>query len=383
MKTIYADNASSTRIADEVINAMMPYLKDKFANPSSYHSAGREVRLAVEEARRQIASVIACDSDEIYFTSGGTESDNWAIKGAARLCAAKGKHVITSKIEHHAVLRSVKALEREGFEITYLETDEYGFISPESLEKAIRPDTVLVSVMFANNETGAIQPIEKLAKTAKKHGILFHTDAVQAFGHIPINVKELDIDLLSFSGHKFNGPKGIGGLYIKRGVSLPVLIDGGNQENGRRGGTENAPAAIGMGEAARLAAKDMALQKERLELLRDRLIGGLAEKIPECIINTPPRNALPGIVNVSIGVAEGEALVLMLDLKGIFASSGSACMSGSKDPSHVLTAMGRDEKTAHGAVRFSFDRYTSQEDIDTILAVFPETVNKIRSVTRL
>ncbi len=382
MKKVYADNAATTRISDEALLAMLPYLKDNFANPSSYHSAGREVRLAVENARQQTASVIACDKDELYFTSGGTESNNWAIKGAAYLKKNMGKHIITSKIEHHAVLNPLKSLEKDGFEISYIDVDKNGFVSVEALEKAIRPDTVLITVMFANNETGAIQPVEEIGQIAKDHGILFHTDAVSAFCHIPINVNTMNIDMLSFSGHKFNAPKGVGGLYIKRGIVLPCLIDGGNQENSKRGGTENAAGIIAMGEAAKNAAAEMQKEAERLSELREKLLLGLFDKIPGIIRNTPEKNTLPGTVNVSIPFCEGEALVLMLDLKGVYASSGSACMSGSKDPSHVLTAMGLDEKAAHGAVRFSFDRYTAEEDINIILDVFPEAVRKLRAVSR-
>ncbi|MBO4392501.1 MAG: cysteine desulfurase, partial [Clostridia bacterium] len=291
--------------------------------------------------------------------------------------------IITSKIEHHAVLNTLKSLEKDGFEITYLDVDRNGFVSPESLEKAIRPDTALITVMFANNETGAVQPTDEIGKIAKKHGVLFHSDAVQAFGHLPINVKKTNIDMLSFSGHKFNGPKGVGGLYIKRGVMLPNLIYGGKQENGRRAGTENAAAIVGMGAAAEIAAKEMKTESARLETLREKLICGLLSGIDGCVRNTPEKNSLPGIANVSLPFAEGEALVLMLDLKGITASSGSACMSGSKDPSHVRTAMGLDEKTAHGAVRFSFDRYTTEKDIDTILGVFPDIAKKLRDLSRI
>lgn len=382
MERIYADNAATTRISDEVLAAMTPFLKENFANPSSYHSAGREVRAAIEIARKKIASVISCEADEIYFTSGGSESDSWAIMGAARLSGAK-KHIITSKTEHHAVLNTLKSLEKDGFEITYLDVDRMGFVSPEALEKAIRRDTALITVMFANNETGAVQPTDEIGRIAKKHGVIFHTDAVQAFGHLPVNVKGSHIDMLSFSGHKFNAPKGAGGLYVKRGIVLPNLIYGGNQENGRRGGTENAAAIVGMGTAAEIAAKEMETESVRLKKLREKLLCGLSAGIDGCVRNTPDKNSLPGIANVSIPFAEGEALVLMLDIKGITASSGSACMSGSKKPSHVLTAMGLDEKTAHGAVRFSFDRYTTEKDIDTILNVFPDIAKKLRDLSRL
>ena len=271
MERIYADNAATTRISDEVLAAMTPFLKENFANPSSYHSAGREVRAAIEIARKKIASVISCEADEIYFTSGGSESDSWAIMGAARLSGAK-KHIITSKTEHHAVLNTLKSLEKDGFEITYLDVDRMGFVSPEALEKAIRRDTALITVMFANNETGAVQPTDEIGRIAKKHGVIFHTDAVQAFGHLPVNVKGSNIDMLSFSGHKFNAPKGAGGLYVKRGIVLPNLIYGGNQENGRRGGTENAAAIVGMGTAAEIAAKEMETESVRLKKLREKLL---------------------------------------------------------------------------------------------------------------
>ena len=381
MNGIYVDNAATTRISDEVFEAMLPYLKGSFANPSSYHSAGRDVREAIENARRTVASAIGCDADEIYFTSGGSESDNWAVKGAARAMKHRGKHIITSKIEHHAVLNSLKTLEEEGFEVTYLNVNGDGFVSVSDLEKAIRPDTALITVMYANNETGAVQPIAEIGETAKRHGVPFHTDAVQAFGHLPINVKNDGLDMLSLSGHKFNAPKGVGALYVKRGIVLHCLIDGGNQENGKRGGTENAAAIIGMGAAAEIAVKNMAAESARLEKLREKLIRGLLEKIPGCRRNTPEKNALPNIANISVGFAEGEALVLMLDLKGIYASSGSACMSGSGDPSHVLLAMGLDSKTAHGAVRFSFDRYTTEEETDKIIEVFPQITEKLRKLS--
>ncbi len=381
MKRIYTDNAATTKVSDDVLQKMLPYLTEAYGNPNSLHSAGREVREAIDEARAKVATAIGCDPSEIYFTAGGSESDNWAIKGIARRYGKKGKHIISSKIEHHAVLHSLAALEKDGFEVTYLEVDENGFVSVEDLEKAIRPDTILITIMFANNEIGSVQPVEEIAKVAKAHGVFFHTDAVQAVGHMPINVKEMGIDMLSMSGHKFNAPKGVGALYVKRGIVLPSLIDGGSQEKGRRAGTENTASIIGMGQAIENAVKTMADDSARLAKLREKLLDGLLEKIPYCRRNTPKTNTLPGIANLSIRFVEGEAMLLMLDMKGICASSGSACTSGSLDPSHVMLAIGLDHGTAHGSIRFSLDKYNTEEEIDYILEVFPQIVERLREMS--
>lgn len=381
MDRIYTDNAATTRVSEEVLEAMLPYLTEKYGNPNSLHSAGREVRIAVDRAREQVAAAIGCEPSEIYFTAGGSESDNWAIKGAARRYGKKGRHIITSKIEHHAVLHSLAALEKDGFEVTYLDVDEKGFISLEELEKAIRPDTILITVMFANNEIGSIQPIAGIAEIARAHNILFHTDAVQAVGHLPINVKEMKIDMLSMSGHKFNSPKGVGALYVRKGIILPNLIDGGSQERGRRAGTENAPGIVGMGVAIENAVKTMSEEAPRIARLREKLLCGLMERIPYCRRNTPETNTLPGIANLSVRFVEGESMLLMLDMKGICASSGSACTSGSLDPSHVMLAIGLDHGTAHGSIRFSLDRYNTEEEIDYILDVFPKIVERLRDMS--
>lgn len=382
-RKVYLDNAATTRVADEVISAMLPYFKDDFANPSSIHEEGRRALTAINNARKQIASVIGCVPDEIYFTSGGTESDNWAIKGAARLMKNKGKHIITSKIEHHAVLNSLKTLEEEGYDVTYLDVNESGFVCADDVKNAIRKDTVLISVMYANNETGAIQPVKAIGEIAKKHGILFHTDAVQAFGHIPIDVNDMNIDLLSFSGHKFNAPKGTGGLYIRHGVLLPRMIDGGEQEKEKRSGTENVPAIAGMGTAAEIARAEMRMESARIERLREKLIAGILNSVPDCVRNTPEQNSLPGIANISVKYVTGEALVLMLSLRDICASAGAACTSHCNTPSHVLSAMGFDSARVQGAVRFSLDRYTTDEDIDILLDIFPNIVSQLRTISCL
>lgn len=381
MKRIYTDNAATTKVSEDVLQKMLPYLTEAYGNPNSLHSAGREVREAIDIARAQVATAIGCDPSEIYFTAGGSESDNWAIKGTARRYGKKGKHIISSKIEHHAVLHSLAALEKDGFEVTYLDVDENGFVSVEELEKAIRPDTILITIMFANNEIGSVQPVEEIAKVAKAHGVFFHTDAVQAVGHMPINVKEMGIDMLSMSGHKFNAPKGVGALYVKKGIILPNLIDGGSQEKGRRAGTENTASIIGMGQAIENAVKTMTEDAARLEKLREKLLCGLLEKIPYCRRNTPKTNTLPGIANLSIRFVEGEAMLLMLDMRGICASSGSACTSGSLDPSHVMLAIGLDHGTAHGSIRFSLDKYNTEEEIDYILEVFPQIVERLREMS--
>lgn len=380
---VYADNAATTKIDKQVLDAMMPFLTTAYGNPGSIHQKGREAFLAVDSARSKVASAINANPSEIYFTGDGTEADNWAIKGVAHKYSKKGKHIISSSIEHHAVLHSLKALEKEGYEVTYLPVDKKGFISVSQLEEAVRPDTILITIMFANNETGVVEPIKEIGKVAKKHNVIFHTDAVQAVGHIPVDVKEMNIDLLSISAHKFNAPKGVGALYMRKGIYLPPFLDGGQQEGGRRAGTENVASIVGMGAAIETAIKEMPKRSEKVRMLRDRLWKGLTEKIPHNIVNTPEKNNLPGILNISSKYVEGEALLLSLDLKGICASSGSACTSGSLDPSHVLLSIGLTHEVAHGSVRFSLDHNNTEEEIDYIIEVFPEIVAKLRDMSPL
>ncbi len=380
---IYADNAATTRTDERVVGKMLPFFTEIYGNPSSVHQAGLDARKAVAEARAQVAAAINCDPSEIYFTAGGSESDNWAIKETAKKLAKKGKHIISSKIEHHAVLHSLDALKKEGWEITLLDVDEGGFVNPADLEKAIRPDTVLVTVMTANNEIGSVQPVAELGRIAHEHGVLFHTDAVQAIGHIPVDVKAMNIDMLSMSAHKFNAPKGIGALYIRKGLVMPNLIDGGGQEKGKRAGTENTPGIVGMGEAITIACREMKENSEKLSYLRDKLINGLVQRIPCVKVNTPDHDSLPGIANISVRYIEGESMLLMMDLHGICASSGSACTSGSLDPSHVLLAIGLNAETAHGSIRFSLDKYNTEQEVDYILDTFPGIVQKLRDMSPL
>ncbi|MDF2685503.1 MAG: iscS1 [Clostridia bacterium] len=379
---IYADNAATTKIDDDVLETMLPYLKENYGNPSSIHSKGRQALKAMDDAREIVAKSINCDAKELFFTGGGSESDNWAIKGVANHYKKNGKHIISTKIEHHAVLHSLKALEKEGFEVTYLDVDNEGFISLEELEKAIRPDTILITIMFANNEIGTVEPITEIGKIARKHGIIFHTDAVQAVGHIPVDVKAMNIDLLSMSAHKFNAAKGVGALYIKRGIVIPGFIDGGGQERGKRAGTENTAAIVGMSYALQKAVKNMDNNIAYVLKLKDKLMKGLSQ-LPHCKQNTPSHDSLPGVVNFSIKYIEGEALLLMLDMNGICASSGSACTSGSLDPSHVLLAIGLSHDVAHGSLRFSLDHNNTEEEIDFILKTLPGIVTRLRSMSPL
>lgn len=380
---IYMDNAATTRVDKRILEKMLPFFCEKYGNPSSVHEAGREVRDAIDEARKQVADAISCESGEIYFTAGGSEADNWAIKGIAKKYASRGKHIISTKIEHHAVLHTLDSLKKEGFEITLLDVDSDGFVDPDKLEKAIRPDTILITVMFANNETGTIEPIKEIGRIARSHGVLFHTDAVQAVGHVPVSVKDMNIDMLSMSAHKFNAPKGVGALYVKKGIILPNLIDGGNQEKGRRAGTENTASIVGMGEAIKIAVGHMEEDEKKVAALRDRLLDGLMTAIPECRQNTPKHVRLPGIANLSLKYIEGESILLMLDIKGICASSGSACTSGSLDPSHVLLALGLDHETAHGSLRFSLDRFNTEEEVDYVLRELPLIAEKLRAMSPL
>ena len=382
MKRIYMDYAATTYVKPEVLQAMTPFFTEQFGNASSIHSFGRETRTAVEKARAQVAAAIGAQEKEIFFTSGGTEADNWAIHGTAAL-SKRGKHIITSAVEHHAVLHTCKQLEKEGFEVTYLPVDEKGFIRLDDLRAAIRPDTALISIMFANNEIGTIQPVEEIGKIAHENGIPFHTDAVQAVGHEPIDVDRLGIDLLSMSAHKFYGPKGVGALYIRRGTRVQNLLQGGAQERGRRPGTDNTPAIVGMGAAIELAVKNMEQTHARLSRLRDRMLSEIPAAIPYTRLNGSVENRLANNVNFSFSFIEGEALLLSLDLKGIAASSGSACTSGSLDPSHVLLAIGLPHETAHGSLRLTIGDATTDEDVDTLLKELPVIVKRLREMSPL
>ena len=383
MKRIYMDNAATARVTEPVFEAMRPYFCEIFGNPSSVHAFGREARKAVEQARRQVAAALGAQAGEIYFTGSGTEADNWALRGAAYAQKARGRHIITTQIEHHAVLHAAEQLEKEGFEVTYLPVDEDGVVSLEALEKALRPDTTLVSIMAANNEIGAIQPIREAAKLAKAHGALFHTDAVQAIGCVPIDVKADGIDLLSLSGHKFHAPKGVGALYIRSGVKLQRLIYGGAQEKTQRGGTENVASIVGMGKAIELAMESMESRNAYVSGLRDRLIEGILRRIPETRLNGHRTQRLSGNVNVSIRYIEGEALLLSLDMKGIAGSSGSACTSGSLDPSHVLLAIGLPHEIAHGSLRLSLSEENTAEEVDYTIDALVEIVERLRAMSPL
>lgn len=382
-RKIYFDHAATTPTDQKVAESMITYMTTKFGNPSSVHVYGREVRKEVNQARQRLAALIGADASEIFFTSGGSESDNFAIKGVAFANREKGNHIITTAIEHHAVLHTCQWLEQHGFRVTYLPVDEYGMVSLEDLKAAIDDQTILISVMFANNEVGTIQPIREIGEIAKEKGIYFHTDAVQAVGSVEIDVNAMRIDLLSLSGHKFYGPKGIGALYIRRGVKIETVQHGGAQERSLRGGTENVPAIIGIGMAAEIAQRDFAEKNARLIELRDLLIHGIMERIPEVKLNGHPTHRLPGNVNFSFRYVEGEALLLSLDMKGISGSSGSACTSGSLDPSHVLLAMGLTHEVAHGSLRLSLGRMNTREEIEYTLDVLPQIIERLRSMSPL
>ncbi|MEQ2130258.1 cysteine desulfurase NifS [Caldanaerobacter subterraneus KAk] len=383
MDRIYLDNAATTPVDKRVLEAMLPYYSDVFGNPSSPYSYGQEAKKAIEEAREKVAKALGADSDEIYFTSGGSESDNWALKGVAYALKDKGNHIITTEIEHHAVLNTCRYLEKEGFKITYLPVDEYGLVKPEDLKKAITDKTILVSIIFANNEIGTIEPIEELVKIAHEKNVYFHTDAVQAVGNIPIDVKKLDVDLLSLSAHKIYGPKGVGALYIKKGVKIHSLIQGGTQEKNRRAGTENVPGIVGLGEAIELITKNLDSHINKLTFLRDKLINGILEKIPYTRLNGHPTKRLPGNVNVSFEFVDGESLILNLDMAGICASSGSACTSGSLEPSHVLLAIGLSKELARGSLRLTIGKDNTEEDIDKVLEVLPQIIKRLRSISQI
>ena len=383
MKQIYLDHASTTPVRPEVVEAMLPYFTEQFGNPSSIYPLGQEAADAVAAARETLAGLIGAAPREVYFTSGGTESDNWAIKGFARANAAKGKHLITSAIEHHAVLHACEALEKEGFEVTYLPVDEHGLVRPEDFAAAIRPDTTLASIMFANNEIGTIEPIAALAAIAHEHGVVFHTDAVQAFGHEPIDVKDMGIDMLSASSHKIYGPKGVGLLYIRKGVKVENFIDGGQQERGRRGSTENVPGIVGFARAAELAAADMTAEHDRLLALRDHAIRRILDEIPSAKLNGSWESRLANNVNFSFEFIEGEGMLLQLAARGICVSSGSACTSGSLDPSHVLLAIGLPHEIAHGSLRMTLGRDTTLEDVDFAVDSLKATLQNLRMMSPL
>jgi len=362
---------------------MLPYFTDAFGNPSSIYSYGQEARKAVEEARTKVAQLIGARSEEIIFTSGGTEADNSALKGIAFANEDKGNHIITTSIEHHAVLEVCKFLEKRGFRITCLPVDKYGLADPDDARKAITDKTILISVMHANNEVGTIEPVEEISRIAREADIYFHTDAVQTVGHIPVNVDRLNVDLLSISGHKFYGPKGVGALYVRKGTKLVSLMHGGEQERRRRAGTENVPAIVGLGKAVELAGQEMDKEAERLAYLRDKLIEGLGEKIDHIRLNGHPKRRLPNNVNVSVDFVEGESMLLNLDLEGICASTGSACSSASLEPSHVLLALGLSPEQAHGSLRFSLGRENTEEDVERVLEVLPGIVAKLRAMSPL
>lgn len=383
-KLIYLDNAATTAMRPEVMEAMQPYFTENYFNPSSVYSAAGKVKKAVEEAREEIAKALhAKASSEIYFTGGGSEADNWAIKATAEAYREKGRHIITTKIEHHAVLHTADWLEKNGYEVTYLDVDEDGLISLTELEQAIRPDTILISIMFANNEIGTIEPIREIGEIARKHSVLFHTDAVQAFGHVPIDVQDMNIDILSASGHKFHGPKGIGFLYLRNGLKLGALIHGGAQERNRRAGTHNVPAIVGMGEATRLAMAEMEENANKEVEVRDYLIQRIEEEIPYVKVNGHREKRLPNNVNVCFRFIEGESLLIMLDQKGICASSGSACTSGSLDPSHVLLAIGLIHEIAHGSLRLTLSEETTKEEADYVVENLKMIVERLRSMSPL
>ena len=383
MKRIYMDNGATTRVTEPVFEAMQPYFCEIYGNPSSAHNFGYVSRHAVDAAREQVARAINADVNEIYFTGCGTESDNWAVRGAAYENMKKGRHIITTAIEHHAILHTCAQLEKEGFEVTYLPVDEYGFVTPEQLDAAIRPDTTLVSIMTANNEIGTIEPIAELAAVCKKHGVLFHTDAVQAIGSVKIDVKAMQIDMLSMSGHKFHAPKGIGVLYIRKGVRLQQFMNGGAQERNRRAGTENLASIVGIGKAIELATADIDAHNAQLSAIRDHMIERILKEIPYTRLNGHPTTRLPGNVNVCFRFIEGESLLMLLDAKGIAGSSGSACTSGSLDPSHVLLAIGLPHEIAHGSLRLSLSEENTMEEADYVVDALVEIVSRLRSMSPL
>lgn len=384
MKTrIYLDNAATTKTSKEVVDAMFPYFTEDYGNPSSIYEIGQRSKEAITKAREQIAQVIGAKTEEIYFTAGGSESDNWALKAAFEAYSGKGNHIITTKIEHHAILHTCEYLEKQGARITYLDVDENGLVDLEELQKAICPETILISVMFANNEIGTIEPVKEIGMIAKEHGVLFHTDAVQAFGQVPIDVDEMNIDMLSSSAHKINGPKGIGFLYIRKGVKIRSFVHGGAQERKRRAGTENVPGIVGYGVAAKRAAESMEERTKKERELRDYLIERVLKEVPYVKLNGDPVKRLPNNMNFSFRFIEGESLLIMLDMKGIAGSSGSACTSGSLDPSHVLLAIGLPHEIAHGSLRLTLGEDITKEDLDYTLEQIKEIVGRLRELSPL
>lgn len=383
MKSVYMDYAATTYVKPEVLEEMLPYFTEKFGNPSSFYGISRETKMAIDKARGQVAKALNADLNEIYFTGGGSEADNWAIKGVCSAYKNKGNHIITTKIEHHAVLHTCEYLEKQGFEVTYLDVDEEGFINLEDLKNAITDKTILVSIMFANNEIGTIEPIKEIGKICRERKVLFHTDAVQAVGNVKIDVKDMNIDLLSLAGHKIYGPKGIGALYVRKGVRIHNLIHGGGQERNRRAGTENIAGVVGLGKAIELATENLEEHAKKMTVLRDQLIDGLL-KIPYTRLNGPRGDKrLPGNVNVSFEFIEGESILLSLDFEGVCASSGSACTSGSLDPSHVLLAIGLPHEKAHGSLRLTLGDKSTQEDVDYVLEVVPPIIERLRKMSPL
>lgn len=383
MKTVYMDYSATTYVKPEVLEVMMPYFTEKFGNPSSFYDISRTTAKAIIEAREKVAKGINCESNEVFFTGGGSEADNWALKGIASAYKNKGNHIITTKIEHHAILHTTEYLEKQGYRVTYLDVDAEGFINLEDLKNAITDETILVSIMFANNEIGTIQPISEIGAICKERGVLFHTDAVQAVGNVPIDVKAMNIDLLSLAGHKIYGPKGIGVLYIKKGIRIHNLIHGGGQERGRRAGTENIAGIVGLGKAMELATSNVEEHAKKLTILRDKLIDGLL-KVPHSRLNGPRGDKrLPGNANVCFEFIEGESILLSLDFEGVCASSGSACTSGSLDPSHVLLAIGLPHEIAHGSLRLTLGDGSTEEEVDYVLSVVPPIIERLRNMSPL
>lgn len=382
-KAIYLDNAATTQVSEAVLAEMLPYFREIYSNPSAIYTFAGQAKKAVDNARRQAAELIGAKPEEIYFTGGGSESDNWALKAAAEAYASKGKHIITSKIEHHAVLYTCEYLEKQGYEVTYLDVDEDGKISLRELEAAIRPDTILVSIMAANNEIGTIEPIAEIGRIAHERGVLFHTDAVQAYGHIPLNVDEMNIDMLSASGHKFNGPKGVGMLYIRKGVKIRSFVHGGAQERGRRAGTLNVPGIVGFGKAAEIAGITMEERTSKQIQLREHLIERILAEIPYARLNGHRTDRLPNNANICFRFIEGESMLILLDQLGVYASSGSACTSGSLDPSHVLLAIGLPHEIAHGSLRLTLSEETAMEDIDFVVDELKKIIERLRGMSPL
>ncbi|MGA2917305.1 cysteine desulfurase NifS [Methanoregula sp.] len=382
-RIVYMDHSATTYVRKEVLDAMIPYHIEFFGNPSSIYSITRATKKAIDTAREQVAKALGAEPDEIYFTSGGSESDNWAIKGVASANRKKGNHIITSKIEHHAVLHTCEYLEKEGFTVTYLPVDQYGLVDPAELEKAITDQTILITIMYANNEIGTIEPVAELGAIARKHKIPFHTDAVQVIGNVPVDVKTQNIDILSLSAHKFYGPKGVGALYIRKGTKIDNLIHGGGQERRRRAGTENIAGIVGLGKAIELATADIEGHNRRIRALRDRLMKGILDKIPDAHLNGHPEKRLVGNINISFKFIEGEGILLWLDDEGICASTGSACTSGSLEPSHVLLATGLPVEISHGSLRLTLGNVNTDADVDFVLAVLPKVVSRLREMSPL